>query len=535
MAVADATPTKTKKRNKLQNITEQRVLKKGLLDLHQRISLPTDTSELLSFPKRKAGGPLMMKQSWYERLLSDRLELKSSPAQDVSAAQSDLKYLTLPQLLAIRSQTLDFSTESQSHSAHNSFLETLDKYMFEKLALRVVQGLDDPASPQSPSGARSVNQKLYSMGLRVTLILGAIKEFEEDECVLPICWADQVDPKLWDGMHLMLFHSGELWVRCFETQTTEFAELAGGPVTIICYDGSSGQGPTRQLYWEVQPVDSSSCDLLAEILKAHQKGGLNANGLVELKMTLEERQKKERSTGAFTAPLKKKDTQDGGYGPSHGPKQGVISAEMLQPALKPGFRTSLPTVALPPASDQPAGPASEGRQRERTPSPEVDEGRAQSPKERYLATLKAKENLGSPRSPSPSAAVPGRSNRTRIGTAPANAQEAAAVVTAGEAESAAEEWFAAKAAAARTSVSNGAGTEAEVAIEAVVSTPTAETKITSDAVASEPAVESKTVEDLPLDPPMSPRHYHNHNFWQVDHNTAYTLEPLGDGIDPDDL
>merc|ERR1712050_738783 len=94
---------------------------------------------------------------------------KSCMENDVASAQSDLRYLTLEQLLHIRVPTLNFQTEAFSHSARNSFLETLDKHLFSKIPHRCQRGdLELPGKLEH----------VHVVGLRITLMVGAAELFK---------------------------------------------------------------------------------------------------------------------------------------------------------------------------------------------------------------------------------------------------------------------------------------------------------------------------------------------------------------------
>merc|ERR1711879_1106808 len=101
-------------------------------------------------PQRVVGAPTMVQSSKFlSRLISNQIELKSCMESDVSAAQSDIRYLTAEQLLAIRVPTMELATESHSHSARNSFLEMVDKHLFSKLARHCLRSsaASDAAAP----------------------------------------------------------------------------------------------------------------------------------------------------------------------------------------------------------------------------------------------------------------------------------------------------------------------------------------------------------------------------------------------------
>ncbi|CAJ1335365.1 unnamed protein product [Effrenium voratum] len=77
-------------------LSEEALRRSGLRSLFQRLP-----KAALSFPKRPNGLPLLLKEGFFERLLSGQTSLNSFPASDVSAAQGDLKHLSFEQLLLI--------------------------------------------------------------------------------------------------------------------------------------------------------------------------------------------------------------------------------------------------------------------------------------------------------------------------------------------------------------------------------------------------------------------------------------------------
>eukprot|EP00437_Effrenium_voratum_P052804 CAMPEP_0181527810 /NCGR_PEP_ID=MMETSP1110-20121109/70201_1 /TAXON_ID=174948 /ORGANISM="Symbiodinium sp., Strain CCMP421" /LENGTH=198 /DNA_ID=CAMNT_0023658709 /DNA_START=34 /DNA_END=627 /DNA_ORIENTATION=- len=133
----------TRLRRKLNDIGEQRVLKAGLTRLCTMLTRGLSSQVLSELPQRSGGGQLFMTPSFYQRLLRGQTELKVLLEGDVAAAQSDLRHLRLEQLLTIRVSTLDWATESHSHSAHTNFLMSLDMHLFERLAREFLRTIPD--------------------------------------------------------------------------------------------------------------------------------------------------------------------------------------------------------------------------------------------------------------------------------------------------------------------------------------------------------------------------------------------------------
>ncbi|CAE7555680.1 ylyB, partial [Symbiodinium necroappetens] len=80
------------------------------------------------------GTSRLLQRSFFERLLSEQIELQSSLPSDVAAAQPDLKLLDLEHLLTIRDGCSDFNTDSRSYQVHQAFLEQLERRLQELLA-----------------------------------------------------------------------------------------------------------------------------------------------------------------------------------------------------------------------------------------------------------------------------------------------------------------------------------------------------------------------------------------------------------------
>lgn len=118
-------------RLRLEEIAEHRVVKSGVRVPRRRWA--AEVCELPPLPKRPNGSPMLLgsAQSFFKRLLSQQLELQTSLPSDVSAAQRDIRHLCLEHLLTIRDDAADFKTHSQSHEAHNSFLNMIDQRLRE--------------------------------------------------------------------------------------------------------------------------------------------------------------------------------------------------------------------------------------------------------------------------------------------------------------------------------------------------------------------------------------------------------------------
>jgi len=87
----------------------------------------------------------MLRSSLFRDLLSGKIRLQSVTGNDVSAAQHDIKKLTLVQLLRLRTLHLDFTpsgcgadTITGVGGTHEAFLTTLDGLLFQQLGHKAV-------------------------------------------------------------------------------------------------------------------------------------------------------------------------------------------------------------------------------------------------------------------------------------------------------------------------------------------------------------------------------------------------------------
>lgn len=89
----------------------------------------------------------MFRQRLFKELLAGTMRLQSVPPTDISAAQSDIKRLSLRQLLRIRVFHLEFTpsgcgadTVSSVGGTHEAFLATLDGLLFKGLGMQATSG-----------------------------------------------------------------------------------------------------------------------------------------------------------------------------------------------------------------------------------------------------------------------------------------------------------------------------------------------------------------------------------------------------------
>lgn len=246
-------------KRKLENTKEQTVLKAGLRRLHKEMVTEKGVN-ILELPKNPDGSSKVMRSSFFEKLLSDRIEIKGSLESDVAAAQLDIRHLSVEQLLTLRIGTMDFLTESSKFNAHNNFLNTLDQHMFEKITVRCCEYCDEHV----PIGVKP--QALFSIGFRIALTLGAADVFAADEGInggqaveqhdgvtpLPSRWIISLEDASWQDARFAIFNIVDL----------SFKVVHGGDFSVppeetiaVVRDRSTGSGQARMMFWEVSCID----------------------------------------------------------------------------------------------------------------------------------------------------------------------------------------------------------------------------------------------------------------------------------------
>jgi len=275
----------------LSRVTEQRVLKAGLVCLGDKILVGHDV-ENIELPRTSSGVPKVMQgSSFLKRLLKKEIELKGCMEGDVASAQADLRHLRAEQLLSIRLPTLDFATESQSHSARNSFLDTTDKHLFFKLAQRSL-------TERSPVSEKF--EALHRLGIRISITLGVLDHLSknwgtlpantEELLPLPPCWVIRLDSEDWPQQcRAAIFHSEELWVRCLPGEAPDFAGATTSGHLAIVRDRTQGIGKDRMLHWEIVVMESSSTEDILYEMDRDPAGTKKSSLAAELSRTINER------------------------------------------------------------------------------------------------------------------------------------------------------------------------------------------------------------------------------------------------------
>jgi len=249
---------------------EQRVLESGLLALQTQLSArPPKT------PVARQGSAVL-RASFFERLLEGHVELKACPANDVAAAQGDLKKLSLSQLLALRILTKDFPTTSVgSLKVHGHFLAALSSELFQQVGARA---LGQAQAVQAPLASR---KRLEQIGYRLILCLGAAEILAGANPPPPQRWLTALEEEDSSGASFVLVdvsaHSAEI----MEGISGDFDRYARISIAVVIDLGSSSS-----LNWEVITMDAEKDDIPAAMAvlrarKRRNRGGARRSAAVE--------------------------------------------------------------------------------------------------------------------------------------------------------------------------------------------------------------------------------------------------------------
>lgn len=259
---------------RLVGVREQRMLQIGLVCLSSEASAAS-SKPLWELPRRGNGSHLVLRPAFFERLLNGSVEFKSCHESDVCGSQTDLKHLDCAQLLFLRAQTVDFGTQSSTHSGRTNFLNSLDLHMFEKLARFCVRL---PADQELPS-----SEVLYDFGLRIAIYRGVIAwleqetkpQSEEDKEVptLPECWVLPLQADEWGGCSAALLHGKKMQVDILSGDEPDFAAAAAGSNVAVVSSRAPGGGQDRRLHWDITSLDPQVDNIMEELRREAEKAG----------------------------------------------------------------------------------------------------------------------------------------------------------------------------------------------------------------------------------------------------------------------
>lgn len=282
-------------KRRLVDVTEQKVVRAGLARL--AVALPGGAEEKLS--------SFVLRDSFFNDLLSGGLDLNRALDFDISASGGDLKHLSLPQQLALRARTLGIDTDYSSSSAQTCFLNTLDSQIFEGfarwcLAADTTTRRGDVFDLRCYADSRMMNR----LGFQLVLIHGAMALFAEgcDKSSghaagflppqIPSSWAVVLDKEGWPDCRAALFFTAELRLQVLPGETPDFAaELTPGGRLAVAMErsGTTGIEPVT-LDWEVSILDPVAAeDDLRSMLQQKSEAKAGAKLVTNVAAVLERR------------------------------------------------------------------------------------------------------------------------------------------------------------------------------------------------------------------------------------------------------
>mmetsp|Transcript_114330 Transcript_114330/g.207935 ORF Transcript_114330/g.207935 Transcript_114330/m.207935 type:complete len:527 (+) Transcript_114330:58-1638(+) len=251
-------------RQRITNVTKQSVLNLGVRRLHRRLVVEGKVN-VTELPKRANGTCGLLAAAFFERLLGGQLELKNCMNSDVSAAQLDIRNLTLEQLLTIHVGALDFTTASDHHHAHMNFIWMVNMHLFEKLARQCVQ-VQDPA--MQGWLAKLPAKLLHSLGMKLVLLLGAgeLLAKSEEGANLPCpfaCWVLQLEEKEWADYKSLLFKANELQVELLKGERPDLTRFMDCGLICMAWERAAGAARPGMLDLEITTINPTDAALVA--------------------------------------------------------------------------------------------------------------------------------------------------------------------------------------------------------------------------------------------------------------------------------
>lgn len=131
-------------------------------------------------------------------------------------------------------------------------------------------------------------EKLFSVGVNMTLILGAAEELrsskvtpqESDQALpaVPSCWVVRLDKLQWQGALFAIFNTEHLWLKIVSSELDFCGLVPDGERLAVVRERSSGNGAAKMLYWEVACIDP--CQLWEEmVIEVEQRMSSNTVGV----------------------------------------------------------------------------------------------------------------------------------------------------------------------------------------------------------------------------------------------------------------
>jgi hypothetical protein len=287
---------------RIKGVYEHQVLKAGLRQLDHR--WPVDT--LMDF------APGLFREKLIREIMLETITLQSVPTGDVSAAQRDLHFLSLRQLLRLRVLHIDFTPSgcgadsiSRVGETHEAFLSTLDSLLFKQLGRK--------AAAAEMDGAVGVSD-LHRLGRDAVFLAAASAAVGT-----PPWWVWWITDERRIFFHAERFEISEA-----------FPEADGGALEITDYSRPDAHDPSGRLRWFDWRLCSVTDD--TKLSEAPKKGDDDASR-------------------EWTTPRKRDDTCADGSGgsadssPNRSPKKapscGAATAGMVNTNVLQDMRNAL--------------------------------------------------------------------------------------------------------------------------------------------------------------------------------------------------
>lgn len=231
---------------RVRGLYEHMVLKIGLRLLDEEWS----TEGLQEFPRKATGASALFREGFISKLLAGSIRLQSITGNDISAAQPDLKLLSLRQLLRIRVLHLDFTPSgcgadsvTSVGGTHEAFLSSLDSLMFQSLGNKALKELAS-AMPEI-----DLQSEAHRLGREAVLLTaaGAAVPGESGGATRWWCW--------WLNNSRRVFFQ----VARFQASTS-FPASEGGAFEVLDQSYRDKHEPTGRLRWLDWRVDLCSTE-----------------------------------------------------------------------------------------------------------------------------------------------------------------------------------------------------------------------------------------------------------------------------------
>jgi len=258
---------------KLKRTSKQSLLAGGFSALFEQLGVTPEDCSPSTLPRFGDGRSKLLRPFIFEKLLREEVQLRSLHSGDVSAAQGDLRHLSLQQLLLVRVRSLDFTPQIRTHEAHHNFFSTLERFIFERLAQRALSAAPAPdAYMPAESGAAAGGKLLCRLGRDLVLLLGAASAIgskqradqkfaavERKPTPLPRFWLASLQKGEWPAYQAVLLHAGvEPWILPLVGDSPdEVVAASDGELVALMAE--------RSRHWEIEVFDPREVDAFEEL------------------------------------------------------------------------------------------------------------------------------------------------------------------------------------------------------------------------------------------------------------------------------